>query len=65
MLNHSNELYAFRHLQSFNNLTVTVCKFCETSLAYSSHIENLVIVEEHHTCGAMLEFLESSLPLPH
>jgi hypothetical protein len=67
MLNHSNELYAFHHLKSFNNLTVTVCNFCEKTLAYSPHPELLIFVEEHHTCGAMLEFFESTKapPLTH
>jgi len=43
------------------NLTVTVCKFCESTLAYSSRPEYLAIVEEHHVCIAMRDFLDSKI----
>jgi hypothetical protein len=53
-------LYAFRHTTSCNSLRVTVCAFCEVTLAYSVHPEYLIIVEEHHTCAKMRDFFSSN-----
>lgn len=65
--NPESSSYAFWHGNIGACMKVTVCRFCCQPLAYSPHAEYLIIVEEHHSCQRMREYLNSAReqrPLP-
>ncbi len=54
-----DRFYGFWHRKVFD-MTATVCLFCYQTLALSANPDFLSVVEEHHKCEEMQDFLTTA-----